>query len=99
MSEGECFLRSGAEKRAPKKREVKAEGRSDMPVTFHGGDHNPGPERRQGTEKRSNPDLLPQPRCLAISRAISSGGVCGRKSLRYSPPGPIRKTMEEWSIV
>jgi hypothetical protein len=48
MSEGECFLRSGAEKRAPKKRDIKAEGRSDMPVAFHGGDHNPGPEGRQG---------------------------------------------------
>lgn len=58
MSEGECFLRSGAEKRAPKKREVKAEGRSDMPVAFHGGDHNPAPEGRQGAEKRSNPDLF-----------------------------------------
>lgn len=99
MSEGECFLRSGAEKRAPKKREVKAEGRSDMPVAFHGRDHNAAPEGRQGAEKRSIPDLLPQSRYFATSRAISSGGVCGRKSLRYSPSGPIRKTMEEWSIV
>lgn len=47
MSEGECFLRSGAEKRAPKKREVKAEGRSDMPVAFHASDHSPGWKRRQ----------------------------------------------------
>lgn len=95
MSEGECFLRSGAEKRAPKKREVKAGGQGDMPVAFHGADHNPGPDGRQAAEKRSNPDLLPHSRYLAISRAISSGGVCGRKSLRYSPPGPIRKTIEE----
>lgn len=50
MAEGECFLRSGAEKRAPKKREAEAGGRIDMPVTFHDGDHNPGPERRQGAE-------------------------------------------------
>lgn len=53
MSERECFLRSGAEKRAPKKGEVEAERKAqgDMPVAFHGREHKPLSRDRQDTDE------------------------------------------------
>lgn len=53
MSERECFLRSGAEKRAPKKGEVEAERKAqgDMPVAFHAREHRPLARNRQDTDE------------------------------------------------
>ncbi|MEQ9228574.1 MAG: hypothetical protein RLO15_19680 [Parvibaculum sp.] len=53
MSEDKCFLRSGAEDRAPKQGEFKADGlaEGDMPVAFHEADHKTMPENRQDTDE------------------------------------------------
>jgi|TARA_R100000322_G_scaffold31813_3_gene20413 hypothetical protein len=55
MSERGCFLRSGAEERAPKKGEVEAESRArgDMPDAFHAKEHKLLPLKRQDTDKEA----------------------------------------------
>lgn len=100
-----------AEKRAPKKGVVEAENlaQGDMPVAFHGANIGPHREPVKTRTIGGNPligqrfsPVAPAARHSiwpAIVSAILSGGVCGGKSFRYSPSGPIRKTMEEWSIV
>ena len=61
MSERECFLRSGAEKRAPKKGEVEAERKAqgDMPVAFHAREHRPLLQDRQDTDEAQRKQAEP----------------------------------------
>jgi hypothetical protein len=55
MSEKECFLRSGAEERAPKKGVVEAgrKAQGDMPDAFHAREHKLLPLNRQDTDKEA----------------------------------------------
>ena len=93
-----CFLRSSAEKRAPKSEfKAKLAAEIDMRVAIHarniGGCPKTVKTRMKGAVSLTR--LTKTPRCLRpFCRACA-----GREEFQIFAFGPIRKTMEEWSIV